>query len=94
MAECGGEPAGYIHVYPDGQEGPFVGRGGPEIVDFAVLARFRGLGVGSRLKDAAEAVAVRYADTVNLGVGLHSGYGTAQQMVIRRGYLPDGSCVW
>ena len=69
-------------------------QGWPEIVDFAVLARFRGLGVGSRLKDAAEAVAVRYADTVNLGVGLHSGYGTAQQMVIRRGYLPDGSCVW
>ena len=81
-------------MYPDDRYGPCLGRGGPEIVDFAVLARFRGLGVGSRLKDAAEVVAVRYADTVNLGVGLHSGYGTAQQMVIRRGYLPDGSGVW
>ena len=94
VAEFDGEPAGYIHVYPDGQEGPFAGRGWPEIVDFAVLERFRGRGAGTMLMDAAEAVAARYADTVYLGVGLHSGYGAAQRMYIRRGYVPDGSGVW
>ncbi|MGN0747122.1 MAG: GNAT family N-acetyltransferase [Aristaeellaceae bacterium] len=46
VAKCDGEPAGYIHVYPDAHEGPCAGRGWPEIVDFAVLERFRGKGVG------------------------------------------------
>lgn len=94
VAECDGEPAGYIHVYPDAQEGPFAGRGWPEIVDFAVLEKFRSRGIGRMLMDAAEAAASRYADTVYLGVGLHSGYGAAQRMYIRRGYMPDGSGVW
>ena len=80
VAECDGEPAGYIHVYPDAQEGPFAGRGWPEIVDFAVLEKFRSRGIGRMLMDAAEAAASRYADTVYLGVGLHSGYGAAQRM--------------
>ena len=44
--------------------------------------------------DAAETIAARYADTVYLGVGLHSGYGSAQRMYVKRGYIPDGSGVW
>ena len=44
--------------------------------------------------DAAEKIAATYADTVYLGVGLHSGYGAAQRMYIKRGYIPDGSGVW
>ena len=31
---------------------------------------------------------------VQLGVGLHSGYGSAQRIYIKRGYIPDGSGVW
>lgn len=64
VAECDGEPAGCIQVYRNGRDGPFAGRGWPKIVDFAVLAGFRALGVGSRLMDEAETVASRYADTV------------------------------
>ena len=94
VAECDGETAGYIHVHPDAQEGLLAGRAWPEIVDFAVLGRFRGCGIGGKLMDAAETIAARYADTVYLGVGLHSGYGAAQRMVIRRDYVPDGSGVW
>lgn len=33
-------------------------------------------------------------DCVCLGVGLHWGYGAAQRMYIKRGYIPDGSGVW
>ena len=29
-----------------------------------------------------------------LDVGLHSGYGSAQRMYVKRGYIPDGSGVW
>lgn len=47
-----------------------------------------------RLMDAAEEIAAKYADTVYLGVGLHSGYGSAQRMYVKRGYIPDGRGAW
>lgn len=93
-AEYNGQPAGYVSVYPDNTWGAFGGKGYPEIVDFAVAEKFRRHGVGSRLMDAAETVAGSYSDIVYLGVGLHSGYGSAQRMYVKRGYIPDGSGVW
>lgn len=93
-AEYRGSIAGYISVYPNSEWGAFGGKGYPEIVDFGVLEKFRRLGIGSRLMDAAEQIASQYADTVYLGVGLHGGYGSAQRMYVKRGYLPDGSGVW
>ena len=94
VAEMEGQPVGYIHVYPSPKTGAFAGRGIPEIVDFGVLARCRRRGIGGRLMDAAERIAGEYADTVCLGVGLHSGYGSAQRMYVKRGYIPDGTGVW
>ncbi len=29
-----------------------------------------------------------------LGVGLHNGYGSAQRMYVKRGFVPDGTGVW
>ena len=89
-----GLPAGYVNVYLNGLGGAFSGKGLPEIVDFGVLEKFRRKGIGSKLMDVAEKIAGRYADTVWLGVGLHSGYGSAQRMYVKRGYIPDGSGVW
>ncbi len=94
VAEYGGRIAGYINVYPNSTRGALGGMGYPEIVDFGVLEKFRRHGVGSRLMDAAESVAAQYSDTVYLGVGLHSGYGSAQRLYVKRGYIPDGSGVW
>lgn len=93
-AEYCGQVAGYINVYLVPEQGAFAGQGIPEIVDFGVLAKYRNRGIGSRLMDAAERIAAEHADTVFLGVGLHSGYGSAQRMYIKRGYIPDGSGVW
>ena len=93
-AELEGEPAGYIFVYPDSPWGAFGGRGLPEIVDFNVLEKFRRRGIGTALMDTAERIAALYSDTVYLGVGLHSGFGSAQRMYVKRGYIPDGSGVW
>ena len=70
--------AGMWHVVTEGH-----------ITNVGVLEEVRCEGIGSRLMDAAE-----HADTVFLGVGLHSGYGSAQRMYIKRGYIPDGSGVW
>lgn len=44
--------------------------------------------------DKAEQVAQNYSDVVSLGVALHKGYGPAQRLYVRRGYIPDGSGVW
>ena len=89
-----GSVAGYINVYPNSTWGAFANQGYPEIVDFGVLEKYRCLGIGSKLMDAAEGIAGKYADVVYLGVGLHSGYGSAQRMYVKRGYIPDGSGVW
>lgn len=94
VAEYSGRPVGYINVYPDSKWGAFGGKGYPEIVDFGVLEKYRNQGIGTALMDTAEKISAEYADTVYLCVGLHSGYGSAQRMYVKRGYLPDGSGVW
>ena len=94
VAEYGGRVAGYVSVYLDPEQGAFASRGYPEIVDLGVLEKYRRNGIGAKLMDAAESIAARYADTVCLGVGLHSGYGAAQRLYVKRGYVPDGSGVW
>jgi GNAT superfamily N-acetyltransferase len=89
-----GQPAGYVNVYLTGLGGAFREKGWPEIVDFGVLEKHRRKGIGSKLMDVAEQIAGQYADMVWLCVGLHSGYGSAQRMYIKRGYIPDGTGVW
>ena len=94
VAEYRGETAGYVNVYPRPEAGPYAGKGIPEIVDFGVLEKFRRRGIGTALMDAAEDIAGAYSDRVCIGVGLHAGYGSAQRMYAKRGYIPDGSGVW
>lgn len=89
-----GKIAGYINVYPDSQWGAFAGKGYPEIVDFGVLEKYRCHGIGKKLMDVAEQVARKYSDIVYLGVGMHQGYGSAQRMYVKRGYIPDGTGIW
>lgn len=94
VAEYGGQGAGYVIVYWNPTTGAYTGQGIPEIVDFAVLETYRRRGIGGKLMDAAEACAAKRCSCVYLGVGLHSGYGSAQRMYVKRGYIPDGSGVW
>lgn len=94
VAEYMGDPAGYVNIYIDCQWGALGGKGYCEIIDFTVLEKYRRRGIGTKLMDIAEQIAFGYSDTVYLGVGLHSGYGSAQRMYIKRGYIPDGSGVW
>ena len=94
VAEYKGNVAGYINVYPNSKWGAFANTGYPEIVDFAVLKKYRRNGIGNKLMDIAEKIASEYSDCAYLGVGLHSGYGSAQRMYVKRGYIPDGGGVW
>lgn len=94
VAEKDGEVAGYVTLVPQAQEGPFANKGIPEIVDFNVLIKYQRLGIGSLMLDIVENIAREKSEYVSLGVGLHSGYGQAQRLYIKRGYIPDGTGVW
>ena len=84
---------GYVNLYFKAYP-PYAETAWPEIVDFGVLEIYRNRGIGTALMDAAEALAAKRSDTVCLGVGLHSGYGAAQRMYVKRGYIPDGTGAW
>ena len=93
VAEVEGAVAGYITILPDAKQGPFAGMA-PELSDFNVFEPFQNQGIGNHLLEEAEKRVRLISDKVTLGVGLHSGYGPAQRLYIKRGYIPDGSGVW
>jgi len=75
------ESDGFVGVYP-------------ELSDFNVFEPFRNRGIGNQLLEEAEKRVRLLSEIVTLGVGLHSGYGPAQRLYVKRGYTPDGSGVW
>ena len=93
VAEVGGALAGYITILPCAKQGPFA-EIYPELSDFNVFEPFQNQGIGNLLMEEAEKRVKPISDKVPLGVGLHSGYGPAQRLYVKRGYLPDGSGVW
>ena len=93
VAEVEGALAGYITILPCAKQGPFA-EIHPELSDFNVFEPFQNQGIGNLLLEEAEKRVKLISDKVTLGVGLHSGYGPAQRLYIRRGYIPDGSGVW
>lgn len=93
VAEVEGALAGYITILPCAKQGPFAGMA-PELSDFNVFEPFQNQGIGNLLLEEAEKRVKLISDKVTLGVGLHSGYGPAQRLYIKRGYIPDGTGVW
>jgi GNAT superfamily N-acetyltransferase len=90
VASMNGQFAGYVTLNWQPAYSGAVDRNIPEIQDLNVLANFRGKGVASRLLDRAEEEAARRSTAVGIGVGLHPGYNSAQQLYVKRGYIPDG----
>ncbi|OON92924.1 MAG: GNAT family N-acetyltransferase [Candidatus Epulonipiscioides saccharophilum] len=86
--------AGYATLLPQDLFGAFKGRNIPIIVDFNVLEKYQKHGVGTTILNYIEDNVKKYSSEICLGVGLHYGYGSAQRMYIKRGYIPDGSGVW
>ena len=93
VAEIDGAVAGYVTILPSAKHGPFA-EVYPELSDFNVFEPFRNQGIGSQLLEEAEKRVKFVSSKVTLGVGLHLGYGPAQRLYIKRGYIPDGSGVW
>lgn len=86
--------AGYITLKWGSQYKPFHDGRIPEIMDLNVLPPFRRLGVGLKLLMTAESKAAARSDIVGIGVGLYGGddggYGSAQRLYVKCGYIPDG----
>ena len=94
IAEYDGDVKGQCTLVLHPSEGPWAGKDIPEIVDLTVFFDIHGKGIGTKLLDVAESEASKISDTVFLAVGVHSGYGPAQRIYVKRGYIPDGSGVW
>lgn len=89
--------AGYITLKWQSQYQLFKEQNIPEIIDLNVLPNFRKMGIGSHLLDIAENEASKRVNMIGIGVGLYAGedggYGPAQRLYVKRGYIPDGKGV-
>jgi len=94
VAEVGDDVAGYVVLYPDTTVGPLANEKIPLLSDFIVFKKYQRQGIGNKILDATEETAATLSDKIQLGVGLHGGYGAAQRIYAKRGYIPDGSGVW
>ena len=93
VTEIDGAVAGYVTILPSAKHGPFA-EVYSELSDFNVFEPFQNQGIGNLLLEEAEKRVKLISDKVTLGVGLHSGYGPAQRLYMKRGYIPDGTGVW
>lgn len=91
VAEVDGQAAGYVTVLWTASDPRLRSLGIPEIMDLNVLPAFRRQGLGAALVRSAEDEARTRCATIGLRVGLHSGYGPAQRLYVRLGYVPDGT---
>ena len=90
VAYVADRPAGYITLKMESKYQPFLDKNIPEINDFNVLPSYRRQGIGLQLLKMAELEASKTSDVIGLGVGLYEGYGAAQKLYIKQGYIPDG----
>lgn len=91
LAELDGAPVGYLTIAWTSHYRPFADTGVPEVVDFNVVETARRHGIGNQLMDEAERRIGERGDIAGIGVGLYDGYGSAQRMYVKRGYIPDGA---
>jgi GNAT superfamily N-acetyltransferase len=90
VAHHDGRFAGYVTILWRSVYAPFAESRIPEVNDFNVLPDLRRRGLGGALMDAAERVIATRARTAGIGVSLEPGYGAAQRLYVKRGYIPDG----
>ncbi len=97
VAHLHDEFAGYVTLKWRSSYSSFQEQSIPEIMDLNVLPHYRKMGVGSLLLDCAEKEALTKSQTIGIGVGLYAGddggYGPAQRLYVKRGYIPDGKGV-
>ena len=86
-----GEPAAYGLFNPQSRYALYRRLNIPEIQDLNVVPTARRQGVGAACLAWCEekARAMDYGQ-IGISVGLHSGFGAAQRLYMKSGYMPDG----
>lgn len=82
---------GHVTIKWQSEYPSFAEKGIPEINDLWVLREYRRQGVAAALVDEAERIIFQRSRLAGIGVGMYADYGPAQQMYVRRGYVPDGN---
>ncbi len=90
VALLDGVIAGYVNVLYQSQYPYFSQKDIPEINDLYVAAQYRRNGIGRALIMECEKHAAHTYEHIGLGVGLYIGYGSAQRLYAKMGYIPDG----
>lgn len=94
LAEVAREIAGYVFLNMNPRYQMFRRLGIPEIQDLYVTSAARRQGVGEALVAFCEERArAQGATEMGIAVGLHAGFGAAQRLYARLGYVPDGAGV-
>ncbi|AZN41043.1 GNAT family N-acetyltransferase [Paenibacillus albus] len=78
------ELAGSLHLLSTSNYPPFIEQGIPEVNDFNVFEPVKRLGIGNRLMDEIEKIAIEKYGKVGIGVGMHFYYGPAQRLYAKR----------
>lgn len=94
VAEFKGKVAGYINLIWNPTDGAFAKMGIPLVYDFGVFKIYQRNGIGTIMMDVVENLAREKCNQICLSVGVACGYGSAQRMYVKRGYIPDGTGVW
>jgi len=90
VVEENGELLGYVTIAWTSDFKKFVDIDVPEIKDLNVFMKHRRKGAATLLMDEAESRIGKKSAIAGLGVGLYNGYGNAQKMYVKRGYIPTG----
>ncbi|QQG37113.1 MAG: GNAT family N-acetyltransferase [Micavibrio aeruginosavorus] len=87
-------PAGYVFLNRRPRYQPFRRLDIPEIQDLYVAPPYRRQGIGEALVKACERQVLKEGCAqIGIAVGLHAGFGAAQRLYVRLGYMPDGGGV-
>ena len=87
-----GRLAGYAFLNMNPRYQPFRRLNIPEIQDLYVSPDVRRQGMGEALVNECERRAREAGHTqIGIAVGLHAGFGAAQRIYVRLGYVPDGA---
>ena len=88
------EAVGFVIYNRKPRYTPFMRMDIPEIQDLFVVPDYRGHGYAKYMIGHCEELARSEGkDTIGIGVGMHAGYGAAQNLYVRLGYVPDGQGV-
>lgn len=90
VAEYDNEFAGYLTVTWQSDYRLFADQTIPEIVDLNVLKRFQKKGIATQLIEESEKIVKENHSVIGIRVGLLEGYGNAQKLYVKMGYVPDG----